>query len=182
MRHHNLLLQAYRQQRDILDAGMLGEPIDAPEPLRMIMTGTAGTGKTVVNNEMVRVVGPEKFQLLAPTGNAACGIGGQVRSNETCPTVYSFVSVHILIRPFLNPNKCSYMSFSALRSCGNVTTRRSISGLLFAPVACVTAKSSNNPAPSPFHRSLLNYVSDYSQRPDDTRQNAEWGGRRRECT
>lgn len=45
----------------------------------MMMAGTAGTGKTFVINEMVRVVGPDKFQLLAPTGNVACGIGGQVR-------------------------------------------------------------------------------------------------------
>ena len=46
----------------------------------MIMVGTAGTGKNVVINEMVGTVGAETFKLLAPTGNDACEIGGQVRS------------------------------------------------------------------------------------------------------
>lgn len=49
------------------------------EPLRMLLAGTAGTGKTVVIKEMVRRVTREGFILLGPTGNAACGIGGQVR-------------------------------------------------------------------------------------------------------
>ena len=53
----------------------------------MIMAGTAGTGKTVVINEMVQTVGAEKFKLLAPTGNAACGIGGQVRSTFKLATL-----------------------------------------------------------------------------------------------
>lgn len=49
-----------------------------PEPLRMVLTGTAGTGKTVVINEMVRRIGKDRFELMVPTGCAACGIGGQV--------------------------------------------------------------------------------------------------------
>ena len=47
-------------------------------PSTLPMARTAGTGKTVVINEMVRAVGPKKFKLLAPTGNAACGTGGQM--------------------------------------------------------------------------------------------------------
>lgn len=88
VRQHDLQLAAYRQQRDGPEDVLPGEGINAPEPLRMLMAGTAGTGKTVVINEMVRVIGPEKFKLLAPTGNAACGIGGQVRFN-TMPTLPS---------------------------------------------------------------------------------------------
>ncbi|CAN0170751.1 unnamed protein product [Scytosiphon promiscuus] len=49
----------------------------AVSPLRMLLTGTAGTGKTVVIREMVRRVGRDRFKLLAPTGNAACAIEGQ---------------------------------------------------------------------------------------------------------
>ncbi|CAN0124566.1 unnamed protein product, partial [Scytosiphon promiscuus] len=56
------------------------------EPLRMVLTGTAGTGKTVVINEMVRLLGEHRFKLLAPTGCAACGIGGQtIHSGSKIP-------------------------------------------------------------------------------------------------
>ena len=69
-----------------------GQAVEPPEPLRVIMAGTAGTGKTVVINEMLRTVSAEKFKLLAPTGNAACGIGGQVRSTfKTCNADPDFV-------------------------------------------------------------------------------------------
>ncbi|CAN0100447.1 unnamed protein product [Pylaiella littoralis] len=44
------------------------------------MTGTAGTGKTDAMREMVRRIGRHRFLLLVPTGNAACAIGGQIRS------------------------------------------------------------------------------------------------------
>ena len=49
-------------------------------PLRMVMSGTAGTGKTVAIREMLRRVGHERFLVMAPTGNAACALPrGQVR-------------------------------------------------------------------------------------------------------
>ncbi|CAN0469970.1 unnamed protein product, partial [Scytosiphon promiscuus] len=51
-----------------------------PQPLRLILTGTAGTGKTVAINEIVRLLGRRRISLLAPTGNAAVAIGGQVRN------------------------------------------------------------------------------------------------------
>lgn len=57
--------------------GKLGLPA-AAHPLGMVLTGTAGTGKTVDNREMVRKIGRVIFLLLAPTVNAACGMGGQV--------------------------------------------------------------------------------------------------------
>ena len=95
VRQHDLQLQAYRDQRARTGEMHPGQAVDPPEPLRMIMAGTAGTGKTVVINEMVRTVGAEKFKLLAPTGNAACGIGGQVRAAfKTCNADLRFVDSH----------------------------------------------------------------------------------------
>ncbi|CAM9464096.1 unnamed protein product, partial [Hapterophycus canaliculatus] len=52
---------------------------ELPQPLRVFLTGTAGTGKTVIIKEMVRRLGRRRFMLLAATGNAACGIGGGER-------------------------------------------------------------------------------------------------------
>lgn len=49
------------------------------DALRLIMTGRAGTGKTVAIREMVRSTDRHRLLLLAPTWNAACAIGGQVR-------------------------------------------------------------------------------------------------------
>ena len=48
---------------------------DWPKPLRIILTGTAGTGKIVIN-EIVRLLG-----YLAPTGNVAVAIDGEVRDD-----------------------------------------------------------------------------------------------------
>ncbi|CAM9720921.1 unnamed protein product [Pylaiella littoralis] len=53
--------------------GPLPQP---PAPLRLLLTGTAGTGKTVVIPETARRVEKQRFILMAPTGNAACAIGG----------------------------------------------------------------------------------------------------------
>ena len=50
----------------------------APDPIGMVLTGTAGTGKTVVTRELVHSIGRVRFLLLTPNGNAARGIGGQV--------------------------------------------------------------------------------------------------------
>ena len=95
VRHHDLQILAYRHQRARAGEMHPGQAVDPLEPLRMIMAGTAGTGKTVVINEMVRTVGAEKFKLLAPTGNAACGIGGQVRAAfKTCNADLRFVDSH----------------------------------------------------------------------------------------
>lgn len=74
VRDHAARLAAYRAA---VEAHADELPL-LPEPLRMVLTGTAGTGKTVVINEMVRLVGADRFMLMAPTGCAACGIGGQV--------------------------------------------------------------------------------------------------------
>ena len=85
-------LDAYREQRDrLVGGGALREDEDtlvAPPPLRAILTGTVGTSKTVVINSMVRAVGAESFLLLAPTGCAACNIGGQtIHSGLDIPCV-----------------------------------------------------------------------------------------------
>lgn len=69
---------AQRRRNGGVEAGTL-PPL--PEPLRMFLTGTAGTGKTVVIREMVRRLGRDRFMLLAPTGNAACAISGEVCQN-----------------------------------------------------------------------------------------------------
>lgn len=72
------LLNDYRLGRDrAIQAGTC-MPI-APALLHMVPTGTAGTDKTVVINEMARRNGGKKFKLMAPTGNPACGIRGKVR-------------------------------------------------------------------------------------------------------
>lgn len=47
---------------------------DRGEPLRLVMSGTAGTGKTVAIREKLRRVGQSTFLVLAPTGNAACAL------------------------------------------------------------------------------------------------------------
>eukprot|EP00752_Nemacystus_decipiens_P005573 g5042.t1 len=76
--HHAGRLDAYRAARDALDGARAMGPLPpAPEPLRLLLTGTAGTGKTVDIRKMVRVVGRERFKVLAPTGNAACAIEGK---------------------------------------------------------------------------------------------------------
>lgn len=72
VRRHADQLGAYRAA---VDQGL--ELPALPEPLRMVLAGTAGTGKTVTN-EMVRQMGAHRFKLMAPTGCAARGIGGQV--------------------------------------------------------------------------------------------------------
>ena len=79
---HPRELDAYRAARGVRqirgDSVAGGVAIlAAPEPLRMVLTGSAGTGKTVIR-EMVRRIGRARFLLLEPTRNAACGIGGQV--------------------------------------------------------------------------------------------------------
>ncbi|CAM9802021.1 unnamed protein product, partial [Laminaria digitata] len=61
---------------------------DWPQPLQVILSGTAGTGKTVVINEIVRLLGSRRMLLLAPTGNAAVALGGQVRYDDV------FASLH----------------------------------------------------------------------------------------
>ena len=95
VRQHDLQLQAYRDHRARTGEMHPGQAVEPPEPLRVIMAGTAGTGKTVVINEMLRTVSAEKFKLLAPTGNAACGIGGQVRSTfKTCNADLGYVHSH----------------------------------------------------------------------------------------
>jgi len=72
-------LDAHRQAADAArEAGAAVHVPDLPRPLRMFLTGTAGTGKTVVIREMVLRLGRDRFLLLAPTGNAACAIGGEV--------------------------------------------------------------------------------------------------------
>lgn len=73
------LLDEYRLEKDRTAKAGSTAPI-TPEPLRMVLTGTAGTGKSVVNNEMMRRIGGERLKLMAPTGNAACGLRGQVSS------------------------------------------------------------------------------------------------------
>ena len=75
------------EQAQSIDACRLAErqvpPVsriyDLPQTLRIILTGTAGTGKTVVVNEVVRLIGERRFLLPVLTGNAAVAIGGQVR-------------------------------------------------------------------------------------------------------
>lgn len=92
-------LDAHREAADAVRQhhgdGPAGHVPELPRPLRMFLTGTAGTGKTVVIREMVRRLGRERFFLLAPTGNAACAIGGEVSAPKrfsTCPSCW--VHVH----------------------------------------------------------------------------------------
>ena len=77
--------------------------VPRPEPLRMLLTGTAGTGKTVVITEMVRLIGRDRFKILTPTGNAACAIGGQVKfvASRTYPKGLALASdaLHFML-PF----------------------------------------------------------------------------------
>ena len=73
VRRHADQLGAYRAA---VDQGL--ELPALPEPLRMVLAGTAGTGKTGTIYEMVRQMGAHRFELMAPTGCAARGIGGQV--------------------------------------------------------------------------------------------------------
>lgn len=76
------VVQAHAAQLDTFRAAVEADAMVLPplaDPLHMVLTGTAGTGKTVVINEMVRRTGPHRFMLMAPTGCAACGIRGQVR-------------------------------------------------------------------------------------------------------
>ena len=95
LRQHGLQLQAYRDQRARTGEMPPRQAVDPSEPLRMIMAGTGGRRKTVVINEMVRTVCSEKVKLLAPTGNAACGIGGQVRSTfKPCNADLGFLDSH----------------------------------------------------------------------------------------
>ncbi|CAN0104077.1 unnamed protein product, partial [Hapterophycus canaliculatus] len=53
-----------------------------PELLLLVLTGTAWTGKTVIINEMIHLVGANRFTLMAPTGCAAYGIGGQTLHSD----------------------------------------------------------------------------------------------------
>lgn len=38
---------------------------------RMVFTGMVATGKTVVINEIVRIIDEERYKLMAPTGQPA---------------------------------------------------------------------------------------------------------------
>lgn len=90
VRQHNLQLQAYRQPRDRrFEEDLSRETIESPEPLRVVMAGTAGTGNTVVINEIIPAVGPETFKLLVPSGNTDREIGKQVRENPNVPINFS---------------------------------------------------------------------------------------------
>ncbi|CAN0290231.1 unnamed protein product, partial [Scytosiphon promiscuus] len=71
----------------------------APQPLRLFLTGTAGTGKTVVIREMVRTVGRQRIKLLAPTGNAACAIEGE--------TIHSGLRIPVTNRRSADPSQLS---------------------------------------------------------------------------
>lgn len=66
------------------------------ELLRMVHTGTAGINKIVVINEMLRIIGEERFNSMAPTGNAACGIRGQVHSFLLSPPHFLQLTHYIL--------------------------------------------------------------------------------------
>lgn len=93
---------AFREAVARADAEGAPRPQDnRGEPLRLVMSGTAGTGKTVAIWEMLRRVGQSRFLVLAPTGNAACALsGGQVRGQvhgREC-----FPSTFLLSRSILN--------------------------------------------------------------------------------
>ena len=53
----------------------------AKEPLNMILSGTAGTGKSLVIHALTKLLGT-KCKLLAPTGNAAFNIGGDTATSQ----------------------------------------------------------------------------------------------------
>ncbi|CAM9191521.1 unnamed protein product, partial [Pylaiella littoralis] len=81
------------------------------EPLRLVMSGTAGTGKTVAIREMLRRVGQSRFLVLAPTGNAACALpGGQ--------TIHSGLRIPVGPRRAAgaDPSELSSRSLAALQS------------------------------------------------------------------
>lgn len=75
---HAAGLDGCHAERDALVQRAAGPLPCPPQPLRLVMTGTAGTGKTVVIREMVRTLGRQRFKLLVPTGNAACAIEGEM--------------------------------------------------------------------------------------------------------
>ena len=53
------------------------------QPLRVSLTRTAaGTEKTVITNEIFWLLGASTTLLLAPTGNVAAAIEGQVRRDD----------------------------------------------------------------------------------------------------
>lgn len=114
-------MDAYPKQRDRLAGnGSFGEGEDsltAPPPLRAILTGTAGTGKTVVINSMVRTIGAEKSLLFAPTGCAACNIGSQ--------------TVHIGLKFPVRPGRGSTADGSQMSATGTRALQDRIRGVEF---------------------------------------------------
>ncbi|CAN0041192.1 unnamed protein product, partial [Hapterophycus canaliculatus] len=92
-------LEGYRTARNYLAVGAMGPLPCAPQPLRMFLTGTTGTGKTVVIREMVKALGRQRFKLLAPTGNAACAIEGD--------TIHSGLRIPVQNRRSADPSQLS---------------------------------------------------------------------------
>ncbi|CAM9738741.1 unnamed protein product, partial [Laminaria digitata] len=83
---------------------------DWPQPLRAILSGTAGTGKTVVINEIVRLLGNRRILLMAPTGNVAVAIGGR--------TIHTALKIGVQTnrrRP-ADPSALSLASLAALQT------------------------------------------------------------------
>ncbi|CAM9585305.1 unnamed protein product, partial [Ectocarpus fasciculatus] len=73
VRDHAASLDTYREavrvsRRDNSARAAHPSLLAPPEPLRLLLTGTTGTGKTVVIREIERLVGQQRFILMAPTG------------------------------------------------------------------------------------------------------------------
>ena len=87
MRQHDLQLKAYRDQRATTSEMHPGQAVNPSEPLRMIMAGTAGTGKTVVINEMVRTVGAEKLNYSRQQETLPVGSGDRYDPHSKLATL-----------------------------------------------------------------------------------------------
>ena len=62
----------------------LHSTLDIEKPLLLRMEGTAGTGKSHVINAWANLLSEDSYVLCAPTGKAACNIGGVTLHSTLC--------------------------------------------------------------------------------------------------